>query len=221
MRQAMMFLQEYGISMNLAVKIYQEYGPRMYSVMKENPYQLADDIPGVGFKMADEIARRVGIFTDSDFRIKCGMLYTLLQEVGNGHTYLPEEELFAQAAELLKVDPAVMGKHLMDMQMDKRIVVKEMQSGESGMPEAQSDSGAVRGAGAVCSQRLCVAGDGNQCGDDHADCADFPGGVGKRRFCSGNLYRRCGGRRHVRGQPFLHFRYDDCSLQRTGLRHEG
>ncbi|MDO5416964.1 MAG: ATP-dependent RecD-like DNA helicase [Lachnospiraceae bacterium] len=145
MRQAMMFLQEYGISMNLAVKIYQEYGPRMYSVMKENPYQLADDIPGVGFKMADEIARRVGIFTDSDFRIKCGMLYTLLQAVGNGHTYLPEEELFAQAAELLKVDPAVMGKHLMDMQMDKRIVVKEMQSGESGMPEAQAGGNRMSG----------------------------------------------------------------------------
>ncbi|MDO5348922.1 MAG: ATP-dependent RecD-like DNA helicase [Lachnospiraceae bacterium] len=126
MRQAMMFLQEYGISMNLAVKIYQEYGPRLYSVMKENPYQLADDIPGVGFKMADEIARRVGIFTDSDFRIKCGLLYTLLQAVGNGHTYLPQEELLAQASELLKVDSSVMEKHLMDMQMDKRIVVKEI-----------------------------------------------------------------------------------------------
>ncbi len=126
MRQAMMFLQEYGISMNLAVKIYQEYGPRLYSVIKENPYQLADDIPGVGFKMADEIARRVGIFTDSDFRIKCGLLYTLLQAVGNGHTYLPQEELLAQASELLKVEGSLMEKHLMDMQMDKRIVVKEI-----------------------------------------------------------------------------------------------
>ena len=74
----MMFLQDYGISMNLAVKIYQEYGPRLYSVIKENPYQLADDIPGVGFKLADEIAGKVGILTDSDFRIKCGLLYTCL-----------------------------------------------------------------------------------------------------------------------------------------------
>lgn len=124
MRQAMIFLQEYGISLNLAVKIYQEYGPRLYSVIKENPYQLADDIPGVGFKMADEIAGKVGIFTDSDFRIKCGLLYTLLQAVGNGHTYLPKEELLYQASELLKVDSSVMEKHLMDMQIDKRIVVK-------------------------------------------------------------------------------------------------
>lgn len=124
MRQAMIFLQEYGISLNLAVKIYQEYGPRLYSVIQENPYQLADDIPGVGFKMADEIAGRVGIFTDSDFRIQCGLLYTLLQAVGNGHTYLPREELLAQGSELLRVDSQVMEKHLMDMQMEKRIVVK-------------------------------------------------------------------------------------------------
>lgn len=125
MRQAMMFLQEYGISMNLAVKIYQEYGPRLYSVLKENPYQLADDIPGVGFKMADEIARKVGIFTDSDFRIKCGVLYTLLQATANGHTYLPEEALLAQASELLKVEEQFIEKHLMDMQLDKRLVIRE------------------------------------------------------------------------------------------------
>ena len=125
MRQAMMFLQEYGISMNLAVKIYQEYGPRLYSVLKENPYQLADDIPGVGFKMADEIARKVGIFTDSDFRIKCGVLYTLLQATANGHTYLPEENLLSQASELLKVESQFIEKHLMDMQLDKRLVIRE------------------------------------------------------------------------------------------------
>lgn len=125
MRQAMMFLQEYGISMNLAVKIYQEYGPRLYGVIKENPYQMADDIPGVGFKMADEIARKVGIFTDSDFRIKCGVLYTLLQATGNGHTYLPEEDLLCQSSELLKVDRQFIEKHLMDMQLDKRLVIRE------------------------------------------------------------------------------------------------
>ena len=95
MRQAMVFLQQYGISMNLAVKIYQHYGPGMYSVIQENPYQLADDIQGVGFKIADEIAAKVGIFTDSDYRIRSGLFYALLQATGNGHTYLPEEELFA------------------------------------------------------------------------------------------------------------------------------
>ena len=124
MRQAMMFLQEYGISMSLALKIYNEYGSRMYSIIKENPYRLADDIQGVGFKMADEIAQKVGIFTDSDFRIRSGIYYTLLQSVANGHTYLPQEELLASASELLHVDPAVMEKHLTDLQMGKKFVVK-------------------------------------------------------------------------------------------------
>ncbi len=124
MRQATMFLQKYGISVNLAVKIYQEYGPRMYGIIEENPYRLADDIPGVGFKMADEIARRVGIFTDSDYRIKSGVLYTLLQAVGNGHTYLPEEELLASATELLRVEPDLIERQLMDLQIEKKLVVK-------------------------------------------------------------------------------------------------
>lgn len=125
MRQAMLFLQQYGISMNLAVKIYQQYGQKMYSIIQENPYQLADDIQGIGFKIADEIASRVGIFTDSDYRIKSGLFYALLQAVGNGHTYLPEEELFRYASELLKVEPEFMEKHLVDLQMEKKLVVKE------------------------------------------------------------------------------------------------
>ena len=124
MRQAMMFLQDYGISMNLAVKIYQEYGPTLYGVIRENPYRLADDIPGVGFKMADEIAQKVGIFTDSDFRIRAGILYTLLQATAQGHTCLPKEEMLNQASELLHVETAAMEKHIMDMQMDRRLVVK-------------------------------------------------------------------------------------------------
>ncbi len=126
MRQAMIFLQEYGVSMNLAAKIYREYGARMYGIIKENPYRLADDIPGVGFKIADEIARRVGIMADSDYRIKAGILYTLLKAAGQGHTCLPREELMRQASELLLVPIENMEKHLMDMQMDKRIVVKTM-----------------------------------------------------------------------------------------------
>ena len=125
MRQAMLFLQQYGITMNLAVKIYQQYGQRMYSVIQENPYQLADDISGVGFKIADEIAAKVGIFTDSDYRIKSGLFYTLLQAMSSGHTYLPEEELLANASDLLKVAPEHMEKHLMDLQMERKLVIKE------------------------------------------------------------------------------------------------
>lgn len=141
MRQAMMFLQNYGITMNLAVKIYHEYGPALYSVLKNNPYKLADDIPGVGFKMADEIASRIGIFTDSDFRIKSGILYTLLQASANGHTFLPEPELNMQASELLQVPPGSIGKHLMDMQMDKRLVVKAVGAPGTGRPYGGLEQG--------------------------------------------------------------------------------
>lgn len=132
MRQAMMFLQDYGLSVNLSAKIYQEYGPAVYGIIRQNPYKLADDIPGVGFKMADELAARVGIFTDSDFRIKSGIMYTLLQASAFGHTYLPQDELERQAAELLQTDPQSIGKHLMDMQMDKRLIVKEAQKESRG-----------------------------------------------------------------------------------------
>ena len=125
MRKAMMFLQKYGISLNLGAKIYQKYGDSVYSVLQENPYRLADDISGVGFKIADEIAYRIGIHTDSDYRIKSGMVYTLLQATGEGHVYLPKDELFQRAAELLGVDPSYMEKHLVDLAMDRKIVQKE------------------------------------------------------------------------------------------------
>lgn len=141
MRQGMMFLQGYGISMNLAVKIYREYGYRMYGIIKENPYRLADDIPGVGFKMADEIARHVGIFTDSDYRIKAGILYTLLQAAGQGHTYLPEPELLKQASALLLVPEENIQPHLSDMQMDRRLVIKRVTRDGSQGFSWQEDSG--------------------------------------------------------------------------------
>ena len=125
MRKAMMILQKYGISLNLGAKIYQKYGDSVYSVLQENPYRLADDISGVGFKIADEIAYRIGIHTDSDYRIKSGMVYTLLQATGEGHVYLPKDELFQRAAELLGVDSSYMEKHLVDLAMDRKIVQKE------------------------------------------------------------------------------------------------
>ena len=97
LRQAMIFLQQYGISTTLAVKIYNQYGQEVYGILQENPYRMADDIEGVGFRTADEIASRVGIRTDSDFRIRSGIQYALLQASGEGHTYLPMEELTGRA----------------------------------------------------------------------------------------------------------------------------
>lgn len=129
MRRAMIFLQKYGISLNLGAKIYQKYGQTVYGVLQENPYRLAEDISGVGFRIADEIASRIGIHTDSDYRIRSGMLYTLLQASGEGHIYLPKEELFSRASGLLGVDSSYMEKHLMDMIVDRKLILKETEEG--------------------------------------------------------------------------------------------
>lgn len=126
LRQAMIFLQKYGISMTLGVKIYQKYGIDTYRIVQENPYQMAEDITGVGFKVADEIARRVGIHTDSDFRIRSGILYVLQQSAGEGNTCLPKEILTRRACDLLDVLPEHIEKHYMDMGIDRKIVLKEM-----------------------------------------------------------------------------------------------
>ena len=125
LRQAMIFLQKYGISINLAVKIYHKYGSEIYSILQENPYRLADDIQGGGFKIAEEIAARVGIRTDSDFRIRSGIQYALLQAAGEGHTYLPKEELTKRTARLLEIEPEYIEKHYMDLAMERKIILKE------------------------------------------------------------------------------------------------
>lgn len=123
-RKAMMFLQRYGIQMNLANKIFKRYGNDIYNILEQNPYRLADDIEGVGFRTADEIASRAGIKIDSEFRIKSGIFYVLNQATMQGHTYLPYDKLVRQVNELLLIDVQDYDKYLMDLTMDKKIVVK-------------------------------------------------------------------------------------------------
>ena len=125
LRQAMIFLQQYGITMNLAVKVYQQYGQEVYGIIRENPYRLADDIEGVGFRTADEIAVRVGIRMDSDFRIRSGILYVLLQASTEGHTYLPEEELTIRTGQLLEVGEEQIEKQYMDLAIERKIIMKQ------------------------------------------------------------------------------------------------
>ena len=125
MRKAMIYLQKYGISNRLAAKIYQRYGMDVYKVLEENPYQLADSIEGIGFKTADEIAARIGIHTDSDYRIKSGLFYTLQQAVSEGHVYLPQEELLRRAGILLEVEIKDIEKHVMDLCIKRKTVMKE------------------------------------------------------------------------------------------------
>ena len=126
LRQAMIFLQQYGISTTLAVKIYNTYGQEVYSILKENPYRMADDVDGVGFRTADEIAARVGIRTDSDFRIRSGIQYALLQASNEGNTYLPMPELTQRASTLLEIEPEYIEKHYMNLAMDRKIIMRQV-----------------------------------------------------------------------------------------------
>ncbi|MBE5938055.1 MAG: ATP-dependent RecD-like DNA helicase [Lachnospiraceae bacterium] len=125
MRQAMMFLQQYGISNELAVKIYQQYREDMYNVIRNNPYRLADDIKGVGFKIADEIGRRVGIDRESEFRKRSAISYALAQSVGMGNVYMPENELISFVQNLLGIGEIDLTHELDDLVMDK-VVIRKM-----------------------------------------------------------------------------------------------
>lgn len=129
-REAMSFLQKYGISNTLAFRIYEAYGARVYGILKENPYQLAEDVHGIGFKIADEIAAKIGIHTDSDFRIRSGLLYTLMLAAAEGHCYLPQSVLLKKAGELLGLEPALMEPQLGNLAMDKKLVMKMPAPGE-------------------------------------------------------------------------------------------
>ncbi len=124
LRDALVFLQQYGISNALAVKIYETYGANLYGVMKENPYRLAEDIHGIGFRLADELAEKIGIHTDSDYRIRSGIFYTLLQTVGEGHCYFPMESLLERAGKLLGVAKEHIRPQLDNLMMDKKLVIK-------------------------------------------------------------------------------------------------
>lgn len=123
-RSAMLLLSSYGIGSTLSMRIFKQYGRDLGRVLEENPYRLAEEVDGVGFKIADSIAAKNGFAIDSDFRIECGILYVLSQTAGNGHTYLPNEELANYASELLGVEPSDVEALIPEMVMDKKLVTK-------------------------------------------------------------------------------------------------
>lgn len=127
MRKVMIYLQNFGISTALAAKIYQKYGSKVYEILETNPYKLADDIEGVGFKTADEIAAKIGIHTDSDFRIQSGIFYVLQQSMTEGHVYLPKNVLEVRTSRLLGVEIEEIEKYIMDLCMERKTVMKEIE----------------------------------------------------------------------------------------------
>ncbi len=145
LRDAMIFLQKYGITNTMAARIYRQYGAEVYGILQENPYRLAEDIDGIGFKAADEIAARIGIHVDSDYRIRSGLLYTLQRAAAEGHLYLPMPLLCARAAELLEIPVEAVEPVVPNMAMDRKLVIKK-----------QGETTAVYGSGAYYAELNCA-----------------------------------------------------------------
>lgn len=140
MREALIFLSQFGISPNLSVKIFNEYGQKMYTIIKKNPYKIAEDISGVGFKIADAIAMRAGIGMNSDFRVRAAIIYTLNQATGLGHIYLPKRLVISWTRQLLEksndnstfgreeeivISEDVIETQLMNLQIEGKVVFQE------------------------------------------------------------------------------------------------
>ena len=124
LRNVMLVLQQYGITMSLGVRLYKQYGSAVCEILRENPYRLADDIQGIGFRMADEIAGRIGIHSDSDYRIRSGLFYMLTQASAQGHMYLPRQILMERTAALLGLLPEQLEKSLTDLLMERKVILK-------------------------------------------------------------------------------------------------
>ncbi len=125
LQNAMIFLSGYGISLNMSLKIYQHYQESVYMILQENPYRLAEDISGIGFRTADEIAERVGIRKNSPHRIRSGILYLLSENLSSGSVYLPKLDLMLSAGELLSVSPEEIEKYLTDLVIEKKAVIRD------------------------------------------------------------------------------------------------
>ncbi|MBQ1801758.1 MAG: ATP-dependent RecD-like DNA helicase [Lachnobacterium sp.] len=125
LRRAMIYLQKYGISTLMAVKIYKTYKQDVFKILKENPYKLSEDIGGIGFKTADLIASKIGIKPDSDFRVQSGVLYTLQQASLEGHTYLPFNELIEQSINVLNVSQEQIETNIMNLAIERKIVITD------------------------------------------------------------------------------------------------
>lgn len=130
-RDAMICLQEYGIGGRKALKIWEAYGENMYAVLKENPYRLAEEISGIGFSTADEIAAKNGIRADSDYRIRSGIQYVLSGTLQEGSSYLPEKILLQKAEELLRVPREVIAIQLQNLALDRKIRIRVPETEDS------------------------------------------------------------------------------------------
>ena len=128
-RNAVVFLQQYGISLTIADRIFEIYGNDVYNVIKNNPYKLAEDVPAVGFKKADAIAVKAGISMDSEYRICSAVIYELGNEAAEGHCYFPMDELCERVSGMLSLDEELIREQLPAMAIDHKIEIKKCAEG--------------------------------------------------------------------------------------------
>ena len=124
-KNIMLFLQDHQVSTSYAAKIYKQYGNDSISVMKENPYKLADDIWGIGFKTADQIAMKLGFGLESYVRLRSGLMYTLSELSNEGHVYAEKQQLVDKASELLEATPETVIMTMDDMLQKEELILEK------------------------------------------------------------------------------------------------
>lgn len=126
LRNIIIELSPFGITPNYCMRIYKKYKSKAIDIINKNPYKLAEDIRGIGFKIADDIASKIGIEKNSKDRVCQGIIYSLNQSLGNGHTYLPEHILIQESHKLLQVDIDLIKQCIMDLTYDQKIHIEKM-----------------------------------------------------------------------------------------------
>ncbi|MDF2521330.1 MAG: ATP-dependent RecD-like helicase [Clostridia bacterium] len=156
LKDIMLFLEQYDISPTYAVRIYKTYGANTVAEIKENPYKLADDVLGIGFKMADRIALSMGTSVESEYRISSATKYCLNWFHGNGHTYVPQEQLCRTTAELLGVDEEIVQQNIVKMFIEKSLVVENLKDTRAvySISFHKAESGVARRLIQLCMYKL-------------------------------------------------------------------
>lgn len=130
-KNVMLFLQDHGVSTSFAAKIYRQYGNESIDKMKENPFRLADDIWGIGFKTADGIAEKLGFGKDAFVRLRSGIMYTLSSLADEGHVYARKEQLIQKATELLEAEESCIVMTLDQMLADKDLICERVDTNQT------------------------------------------------------------------------------------------
>jgi len=148
-KDVMVFLQSHGVSTTYATRIYKQYRDRSIAVVRENPYRLAIDILGIGFKSADNIAGRLGIEPTSPLRAEAGVLHVLATLSDEGHVYARRPRLLSAAVEILTIDPPVIEKAIGDLAAEERVVIEPLPSGDEAVYLKSLHTAEAAGAGRI------------------------------------------------------------------------